>query len=63
MKINIKEMSTKDLKVLAYDELVVFEKAQQNLQQINQEIASRGGLEREEVKDVVEVVEEPNIEE
>ena len=38
---NIKEISTSELKALAYDQLTLIEQAQNNLKTINQEILER----------------------
>ena len=41
MEKNIKDLSVVELKALAYDQLALLERAQRNIQTINQEIAGR----------------------
>ncbi len=51
MNTSIEQMSVQELKSLAYDQLVLFEQAQKNLQLLNGEIAKRNKIEiPEEVK-------------
>ena len=46
---NIKTLTTEQLKVMAYDSLALIEQNQKNLQIINQEITSRVQVKQEEV--------------
>jgi hypothetical protein len=55
MEKTLEELSLIELKALAYDQLAVLERSQQNLRVINAEIAKRSQEQKSVVKEVVDM--------